>query len=534
MEEKLITYFKYDTLDSTNREAQRLAARGFEGDFAVISTLTQTAGRGRGGRTWLNTEGALLMTILHRCDDMMGRLPLLGFAAALAVKNAVGQLTDDNLILSVKWPNDVVSKDKGEKLCGILSESFSIDNGIFAAIGIGVNVNAEVMPEGLMQPASSVYLKSGIRITPKHLRNAIALEYVKLTELLASDPEAFMELYRKNCSTLGRRIAIRRGAAGDDGDRIPADALGRALDISNDGGLVAELADGSTETLYAADVSVRSAEIVDEPLARAIMPARDPKGNKGKNGRAAMIVGFPGMAGAAVMSSAAAIRAGAGLTKVLIPKEIFPAFAALPEAMLVTDDGKADELISWATAVGIGCGMGVNDRTAELVKKVLLSGKPCVIDADGLNTLSQHPELVALLHPNCVLTPHPGEMARLCGTSVEAVLADFTATAQSFAKTHNCTVLLKSAESVIASPDGRIRYNTSGNSGLAKGGSGDVLCGIVTSMLAQGANPFDAASLGSYLLGTSAENALSLLAERFITATDVTDAITQTLSNIKA
>jgi len=505
-----IKIIKYSEIDSTNAEAKRLAAEGGAEGCTVIMAERQTAGRGRGSRKWLNTEGALLMTILTEHKGQPDELPLLGFAAAMAVKTALGRLTDGTLNLSVKWPNDVITEPEKRKLCGILSESFSMDNRVFAAVGIGVDLNCESIPQGLLQPASSVYMETGIKLDPETAAADIAAEYLRLTERLSKSRKDFLDLYEKSCETMGL-VAVTTGRAAE-----PAEAedgqtrFGTAMEIAKDGGLIVEFEDGSRQTVYAADVSVRSSRYIDAQSAYALQPKRT---------------------GAAVMCTAAAIRAGAGLTKALIPEGLVPSFAALPEAILVTGDDLASELASWATAIGIGCGMGVSQRTAALLKTVLLSGKPCVIDADGLNTMSKHRELLELLHENCVLTPHPAEMSRLMGCDTAAVLADFTGTALRLAKAHGCTVLLKSARSVIASPEGSIRYNAAGNSGLAKGGSGDVLTGIITSMLAQGASPFDAASIGSYLLGCSADKALELLAERFITATDVVSAIGISLDN---
>lgn len=524
---------KYRTVDSTNAEAKRLALSGAIDRRTVIIAESQTAGRGRGTRRWQNTEGALLMTIADELALPSASLPLLGFAAAIAVKNAVGWLTDGKCVLSVKWPNDLLAEGTNNKLCGILSESFSINNKLFYAVGVGLNLNAAFVPEGLLQPASSVYLESGVKLDPEETACEIAGEFSGLADLLKNDPGGFMDIYRQSCATIGKRAAVSFAEASEAACNGASVRWGEALNVAEDGALTVRFEDGSVQNVYAADVSVRACASLDDALARKLLPFRDPKGNKGSNGRAAMIVGSPSMPGAALMSTAAAVRAGAGLTKALIPKELAPAFAALPEAMLLTDDLKAEELISWASAIGIGCGMGVSERTAALLKSVLASGKPCVIDADGLNTLSKHDELKALLHPNCALTPHPAEMARLCGKSTDEVLADLTGAALDFSKAHNCTVLLKSAVSVTASPEGSVRYNTSGNSGLAKGGSGDVLCGLVAGLLAQGASPFDAASLGSYLLGCSAETALGLLRERFITASDVTDAVSITLNRIK-
>ena len=223
------------------------------------------------------------------------------------------------------------------------------------------------------------------------------------------------------------------------------------------------------------------------------------------------------------------IRSGFVLTRVLIPNPLVPSFGVIPEAMLVSNDEGAENVIVGAGAILIGGGMGVGDRTAGLLEKVLRSGKKCVIDADAINTLAVHRELMELLHDKAVITPHPAEMARLCEMKTAEVLKRFTPSAMGFAEKYGCNVLLKSSSSVIAAADGRLRYNDSGNNGLAKGGSGDVLAGIVVSMAAQGADPFDAAAIGSYLLGVSSEKALGFLHNRFIEATDIVDIISAEL-----
>lgn len=271
-------------------------------------------------------------------------------------------------------------------------------------------------------------------------------------------------------------------------------------------------------------------QLIDEEFVRKLLPKRRIVSNKGSFGKALIAAGSKGMPGAAVMASAAALRTGAGLTRACVPEEILPAFVCLPEVMPVADNSKPQgfvESVEWATSIGLGCGMGNDSSVKEKLKCVLCSGKPAVIDADGLNAMDD--ESRKLLHENCIITPHPGEMARLIGSSVSNVLDNMVETASDFAKRYGCIVLLKSAVSVIAAPDGRLRYNASGNSGLAKGGSGDVLTGIITALLAQGLKPFDASSAGAFLLGRSSDTAMKLLQDRMLTAGDVFNAIESTL-----
>lgn len=280
---------------------------------------------------------------------------------------------------------------------------------------------------------------------------------------------------------------------------------------------------GITDAEHAA--LLQKEQLIDEEFVRSLLPKRKLVSNKGTFGKAAIAAGSPGMGGAAVMAASAALRAGAGLTKAFVPRDIMHMFASRPEIMAVADED-IQSLVQWATAFGIGCGSGGDASIKQKLRAVLSCGKPAVIDADGLNNLDD--ELKKLLSLRHVLTPHPGEMARLTGKSIEDVLRDPAGFAENTAKAFGCIVLLKGAVSVAAHPDGRLRYNASGNPGLAKGGSGDVLTGIITALLAQGLEPFDAASAGAYILGSSAESALELLHERALTAGDVLDAIEKT------
>ncbi|MCR5809710.1 MAG: NAD(P)H-hydrate dehydratase [Clostridiales bacterium] len=511
------TVYTYESVDSTNAVARRaIAMIGDSADLTVHVAGEQTAGKGRNGRTWLNTDRAVMMSIVHETKLNMDKMPILNLAAAMAVRNALVKLTDNKIDLTIKWPNDVLTSEKLEKICGILSEAVRLDGKKYAIIGIGVNLDAARMPGNLLQPATSVYLECGKHVYVLEAVKAILKEFDFQYKLLMSDPDTFLRSFAAGCVTLGRHVAVING------DEI---RYGIGEKLAPNGQLIVNYEDGQKELVYAADVSVRNQTTIDENLIKKLMPKRPRKSNKGDFGRAAIIAGTRDMPGAGLMCVRACLRAGAGLTKALIPEQLREAFSRIPEAMLVTDDEKADELISWASAIGIGCGLGVNERTRALVEKALRSGKNCVIDADALNTMAKHRELLDLLHAGVVITPHPAEMARLMECDTEKVVKEFSATAIEFAARYGCCVLLKSASSIIVSPNGTVRYNDSGNSGLAKGGSGDVLAGIVTAMLAQGAKPFDAASIGSFLLGSSAEKALSFLHDRFILAGDITDII---------
>lgn len=278
-----------------------------------------------------------------------------------------------------------------------------------------------------------------------------------------------------------------------------------------------------------------SDEWMEDPDLKAMLPKRARDSHKGKNGRALLIAGSPGFTGAAVMAAAAALRGGTGLLRVAHPRGLCGALSAVPEAMTAAasehDDwdssspAEISRLLGGCDAAAVGPGLGRGGYRKEMVAAALDWGGRLVIDADGLNALASSPELFGKLHPNAILTPHPAEMARLCGNNVKDVLECPAELARKMAGEWNCVVLLKGAVSFIAEPSGRVTFNTTGNPGLAKGGSGDVLTGILLALLAQGLSAYDAARAGSYLLGAGADVAAASLAERALLARDVIGAL---------
>lgn len=269
---------------------------------------------------------------------------------------------------------------------------------------------------------------------------------------------------------------------------------------------------------------------------KALLPPRPLDSHKGKNGHALLCVGSERYVGAALLCAKSCLRGGSGLTTVALPASIRPALYAIPEVMSVPCGKSAwDEeacsdairLFRGKSALGLGCGMG-DDDLSPLLKAALQTKLPMVLDADGLNCLSRHSELYLLLHEKVVLTPHPREMSRLTGEATELIAAGPVQTARQYAKAWGCVVLLKGHTSVISNGT-RTVLNCTGNAGLAKGGSGDVLTGLITALLAQGLSAFDAACAGAYLLGSSAELALQLLQLRALTAGDVIDAISRSI-----
>ena len=284
-------------------------------------------------------------------------------------------------------------------------------------------------------------------------------------------------------------------------------------------------------------------EVLSQKEISNLLGKRRPDCNKGDNGKGLLIAGSEGFYGAAVMAAASCLRAGIGTLKALCPDGAGPTFAALPEAMVYPAGANwelanldlVSERLSEADCIAIGPGMGKEEQVLELVCMALATGKPTVVDADGLNALSRldDEEKAKVLHKNAVLTPHPGEMSRLTGLEMADIQAEMAGISSKYSRLWGCIVLLKGAKTAISSSSGQMKWNETGNAGLAKGGSGDVLTGIILALLGQKLSAFDAACAGSYILGASAEEALGLLQERALMARDVISAVELTLDLMK-
>ncbi len=262
-------------------------------------------------------------------------------------------------------------------------------------------------------------------------------------------------------------------------------------------------------------------------------PPLNPQANKGDQGRLLLVCGSYGMAGACIMAAKAALRTGAGLVQVACPKDIYPILApALPQAVFTVyhpkdleEGGEAlSQALKAASACVVGCGLG---ELAALVCPIVFRhcASPLVIDADGLNFCAKTGYDLTSLPVPVVLTPHPGEMARLTGRSIPEIQADRFFTAKAFADQNNAVVALKGAGTLVAQPHGRVAVNSTGNPGMAKGGSGDVLAGIIGSLLAQGVEAFQAAWLGVFLHGMAGDLCREELSQRAMLPTDLAEAL---------
>lgn len=251
--------------------------------------------------------------------------------------------------------------------------------------------------------------------------------------------------------------------------------------------------------------------------------------HKGNYGHGLMVAGSKGKMGAAILSTKASLKGGAGLVSSYIPNCGYQIMqSSVPEAMCITDISE-EILISSIpvnnyTSVGIGPGLGTDTRTKKIIKDILKSQTPVVLDADALNLISEDEKLIKLLHPHCVLTPHIKEFDRLAGIS-KTSLKRFEKQ-RLLTEKYECVIVLKDAYTSIISPvTGNQYLNTSGSAGMATGGSGDVLTGLITGLLAQGYSPIDAALIGVYLHGIAGEEAALIHGENSMTASDILDCI---------
>jgi len=275
--------------------------------------------------------------------------------------------------------------------------------------------------------------------------------------------------------------------------------------------------------------------LIDAAEARRLLPVRSRDGHKGTFGHLLVVAGSTGKGGAAVMAAESGLRGGAGLVTLACPQSIQPVLASqLTEVMTVPlADSKGeigllsyDDLLTLAEgkqALAIGPGLGLGEETSGLVRRLVEDSElPMVIDADGLTAFCGHTHIFDhQVDRQIVLTPHPGEMARLTGLPVDEIQANRFVVARDFAVRHSVVLVLKGARTLTASPDGRVHVNSSGHAGLASGGMGDVLTGLIGSLLAQGLDAMAAATLGVYLHGLAADRLLATFGDAGLLATDV-------------
>lgn len=280
-----------------------------------------------------------------------------------------------------------------------------------------------------------------------------------------------------------------------------------------------------------------TAAYVPEEKDLSLLPQRDCSGNKGTFGKILVIAGSKNMSGASYFTSLAALRMGVGMVRILTPEENRCILQQmLPEAMLTTYSSeteavsKIDGLLTWADVIACGPGLTTSVLAKNIVKTVLLkSALPLVLDADGLNCLAGNPDLLKGYRGTLIITPHIGEMSRLCGAQTERLKEDPTGYAKTFAHEYQLTCVLKDARTVTATPDGKVYINIYGNDGMATAGSGDVLTGIAAACLARGADPAKAGALAVLIHALAGDAAMKVKGRSGLLAQDLTDGIQQVL-----
>ncbi|HHX94919.1 MAG TPA: NAD(P)H-hydrate dehydratase [Clostridia bacterium] len=287
--------------------------------------------------------------------------------------------------------------------------------------------------------------------------------------------------------------------------------------------------------------------LVDREMCSQYLPPRQWNSHKGAFGHVFVAGGSVGMTGAVALASEAALKSGAGLVTACVPGSLNSILEnKLTEVMSIPLPETENRVLNTEAAavllrkvkkndvVAVGPGLSTCPGTDGFVKELLLRCPcPIVIDADGLNIISGNPDMLLDLKVPAVLTPHPGEMARLLGCSAQEVQQDRVNIARQFARQYGVVVVLKGANTITAVPDNSVFINTTGNPGLATAGSGDVLTGLIASLLVQGLPTEYAAAVGTYIHGLTADDLLPTYGERGITAGDVAFNLPRTIMRLE-
>lgn len=273
--------------------------------------------------------------------------------------------------------------------------------------------------------------------------------------------------------------------------------------------------------------------LITQSYVNTFIKKRERDIHKGNCGKVLILAGSKGMAGAAVLCARAALRTGAGLVRVSIPEELFPILQiGVPEATCITRECVFEDLMQYS-AIAIGPGLGDETKNGNLIKKIIhMTDKPVVIDADGLNLLRDDLDLMRNAKAKLIITPHPGEAARLTGRNAADINRDRLGSARGLAAVTGSITVLKGAGSVVATPEGKTYINTTGNPGMATGGSGDVLTGVIAALAGQGLSPEAAATAGVFLHGLAGDMASEQTGEYGLIASDIANMVALAIQSI--
>ncbi|MGI6705048.1 MAG: NAD(P)H-hydrate dehydratase [Clostridia bacterium] len=307
-----------------------------------------------------------------------------------------------------------------------------------------------------------------------------------------------------------------------------------------------------TGILYVEDISIPpqlgtriQREILEDQDIKGFLPLRRANTHKGNYGKLAVIAGSKGLVGAGALTATAALRMGCGLVTLGVPKSLLPVYETkMTEIMTfpLPDEGGSlgpnsmdavHQLLLDKDCLAIGPGLGKRDGIFEILRNILEEYDiPIVIDADGINHICQDMNVLGRAKGEVILTPHPGEMARLTGRGIEEITRNPVEIAMEFAARWGITLILKGSTSVIAHRDGRLSLNLTGNPGMATGGSGDVLTGMIAALLCQGLDAYDATRVASYIHGKAGDWSAAIKGEYALTAGDIIEGMPAVLKEL--
>jgi len=413
---------------------------------------------------------------------------------------------------------EVTQDENLDKLDKLLSSTSTVIDALF---GTGKSRPlGDIFPPALDMVSGAKKIQPGLRIIALDLPSGLNADTGSV------DPAC---LYVDNTITLGfPKLGLFNS---------PGAARAGKITVA-DIGIPAYLAEQATE------------ELIDSELARSLLPKRPLEANKGSFGRVLVVAGSINYIGAAYLACTGAIRVGAGLVTLATATSLQPILAAkLTEVTyLPLPESRPGVILSGAAkfihqesgnynVLLLGCGLGQSQSAISFIKSILFESKPAppslVLDADTLNTLAKIPKWWQRLTTDAILTPHPGEMARLAGVSVDEVQSDRVGIAEKLAREWHKTIVLKGAYTVIAAPDGQSRVSPVANPGLASAGTGDVLAGAIAGLLAQGLSPFDAATCGVFLHSEAGEMVKARLGDAGMIASDLLPVLPLVIKQLK-
>ncbi|HHW49365.1 MAG TPA: NAD(P)H-hydrate dehydratase [Clostridiaceae bacterium] len=290
-----------------------------------------------------------------------------------------------------------------------------------------------------------------------------------------------------------------------------------------------------------------NAYMLDEEMVSAVLPLRRKNTNKGDYGRVLILTGSTGMTGSGCLAARAALRSGAGLVYLGVPKTLAHLYGAgaIEAITLPLEDcsmgslsskciGQVEKFMSGKDVIAVGPGLSVSDDIFEVMEYIISTSEaPLVLDADALNAVSRDVSIFGKLKAEAVITPHPGEFSRLAGISIGDVQKNRIEVARDFARKWKVITVLKGSRTVVAGPDGTVYINTTGNPGMATAGAGDVLTGVIAALIGQGVKPLSAAAAGVYIHGLAGDLAALETGEISLVAGDIATHLPDVFKRVK-